>query len=148
MIDGDLLDVNDPTQVTDAGRMLADVHEALAAYPAQVGRGRPKSEEQLVHNDFRSANVLHDGTRITAVLDLEEVTYETRVADLARAAVLLGTRYRNWRPAPEDVRELFIASYDAHAKVSLTKAERDALDGLIAANLAKPWWSAAAHPVE
>ena len=78
VIDGDLLDVGDPAQVTEAGRMLATLHEALAAYPHPIDGGRSTQKEQLVHNDFRSANVLHDGTGITAVLDFDEVTYRSK----------------------------------------------------------------------
>jgi homoserine kinase type II len=78
--------------------MLATVHDALAAYPHQTPRGGVRPEpKQLVHNDFRSANILHEGTKITAVLDLEELTYDTRVADLAKSAVLLVNMER---PAP------------------------------------------------
>jgi len=96
MVEGDLLSVDDAGHVDEAGRMLAMLHQALADYPGQVGGGGRGGRKQLVHNDFRSANVLHDGTRISAVLDFEEVTYETRAADIAKAAVLLATRYRNW----------------------------------------------------
>lgn len=141
VIEGDLLDINDPAQVADAGRMLAAVHEALASYPDQVGGRRPREREQLVHNDFRSANILHDGTSITAVLDLEEVKYGTRVADLARAAVLLGTRYRHWRPASQDVRAAFVAAYNEHARAALTNAEREEFEELVAANLKENWWA-------
>ena len=94
VVDGDLLDVDDPGQVTEAGRLLARLHGTLALYPHRIDGGGPTGNDQLVHNDFRSANLLHDGTRISAVLDFEEVTYGTRVADLARATVLLGTRVR------------------------------------------------------
>jgi homoserine kinase type II len=73
--------------------MPATLHEALAAYPHRIDGGRPTGQQQLVHNDFRSANILHGGTSITAVLDFEDVTYRTRVVDLAKATVLLGTRY-------------------------------------------------------
>lgn len=66
---------------------------------------------QLVHNDFRSANVLWDGGRITAVLDFEEVGLDHPVADLAGAAVLLGTRFRNWGPVSARTREVFVAGY-------------------------------------
>ena len=66
--------------------MLATVHEALAAYPHRVDGGRPARHEQLVHDDFRSANILHDGATISAVLDLEEVRYDARVADLITKA--------------------------------------------------------------
>jgi len=141
VLDGDLLDITDPEHVTDAGRMLAAVHEALASYPHRVGRGGPKGREQLVHNDFRSANVLHDGTRITAVLDLEEVTYGTRIADLARASVLLGTRYRNWRPTTDDVRDAFVTAYGEHAQAALTQAEREQFDELVLMNLNQKWWA-------
>jgi homoserine kinase type II len=142
VLDGDLLDVGDLGQVTDAGRMLAAVHEALASYPDHVGGRGPNGREQLVHNDFRSANILHDGSRITAVLDLEEVAYGTRIADLARAAVLLGTRYRQWRPTSEEVRETFVAAYSEHAQAALTDVDRKDLDELIAANLKQKWWQA------
>ncbi|HVF33103.1 MAG TPA: phosphotransferase [Acidimicrobiales bacterium] len=141
VLDGDLLDVGDLSQVADAGRMLSAVHEALASCPHPVGNKGPAGQEQLIHNDFRSANVLHDGTRITAVLDLEEVTYGTRVADLARAAVLLGTRYRAWRPAGEAVREAFVAAYDDCAEIPLTAADREEFDRLVAENLKQKWWA-------
>ena len=125
VVDGALLDVEDPTQVTEAGRMLASLHETLAVYPHGIDGGWPNRPNQLVHNDFRSANLIHDGARISAVLDLEEVTYDTRVADLAKAAVLLGTRYRNWRPTSQDVREAFVAAY--HDEAPLTRTETNEL---------------------
>lgn len=81
--------------------MMATLHEAMAAYPFRIDAGPSARHEQLVHNEFRSANLLHDGTRITAVLDFEEVTYRPRVADLAKASVLLGTRYRDWSPTDQ-----------------------------------------------
>ncbi len=125
VVDGDLLDVEDPTQVTEAGRMLASLHETLAVYPHRIDGSGPTQHGQLVHNDFRSANLLHDGTRLRAVLDLEEVTYDTRVADLAKATVLLGTRYRNWGPTSRDVREAFVAAY--HDEAPLTGMEQNEL---------------------
>jgi homoserine kinase type II len=142
VIEGDLLDVDDSTHVADAGRMLATLHEALAAYPDRDAWGRPAHQEQLVHNDFRAANILHDGTRVTAVLDFEEVTYAPRVADLAKAAVLLATRYRNWQPANPDVREAFVAAYNEHAETGLTTTERETFEALVAENLRQKWWVA------
>jgi homoserine kinase type II len=50
VIDGDLLDIGDPAQVTEAGQMLATLHEALAAYPHRIDGGRSTRQEQLVHN--------------------------------------------------------------------------------------------------
>jgi homoserine kinase type II len=140
VIDGDLLDVGDPAQVTEAGQMLATLHEALAAYPHRIDGGRStRRREQLVHNDFRSANILHDGTSITAVLDFEEVTYRTRVADLAKATVLLGTRYHNWRPTSPLVQEAFVAAYGGQAP--LTSAEQNELQRGITAVLRDLGWA-------
>lgn len=140
VLDGELLDVEDAAQVDDAGRMLAIVHEHLASYSGRVGRRRPKARQQLVHNDFRSANILHDGTRITAVLDLEEITYATRVADLARSAVLLGTRYRDWGPTSEQVRAAYVAAYNDQACAPLTDAEAQELERRTAAVLESLGW--------
>ena len=139
VVDGDLLDVDHPTQVTEAGRILANLHETLAAYPHRIDGGGPAQRTQLVHNDFRSANLLYDGTRISAVLDLEEVTYDTRVADLAKASVLLGTRYRNWGPTSHDVREAFVAAY--HGEAPLTRTEQNELQRGITAILNHFGWT-------
>jgi homoserine kinase type II len=121
VIDGDLLDVGDPAQVTEAGRMLATLHEELAAYPHGIDGGWSTGHKQLVQNDFRSANILHDGTSITALLDFEDATYRTRVADLAKASVLLGTRYHNWGPTSQLVREAVVAAYRDLAPLSRTE---------------------------
>ena len=119
--------------------MLATLHEALAAYPHRIGGGRSTQQEQLVHNDFRSANILHDGTSITAVLDFEEVTYRTRVADAAKATVLLGTRYHDWGPTSQLVPEAFVAAY--HDQAPLTSAEQNELQSGITAILKKFGWT-------
>jgi homoserine kinase type II len=139
VIEGDLLDVGDPAQVTDAGQMLATLHGALAAYPHRIGGGGPTGRQQLVHNDFRSANILHSGTSITAVLDFESVTYRTRVADLAQATVLLGTRYRDWGPTSEVVREAFVTAYVDQA--ALTSTEQNELRRSIAGVLKHFGWA-------
>lgn len=141
VLEGNLLDVDDPAQVADAGRMLAIVHEQLAAYPHPVGRRRPRAQQQLVHNDFRSANILHDGTKITAVLDLEEITYEPRVADIAKSAVLLGTRYRDWGPTSKDVRTAYVAAYNDQARNPLTSAEEQQLEDRTAVVLTSMGWT-------
>lgn len=65
----------------------------------------------VVHNDFRSANVLSNGTRITAVLDFEEISYDYRVVDLAHAGVVLGTRYRLWQPISDETRQTLVEGY-------------------------------------
>lgn len=94
-----------------------------------------------MHNDFRSANILHDGTRISAVLDFEEITYGTRVADIARSAVLLATRHRDWGPTSEAVRTAYVRAYDSHAHDPLTPSERRELDARMAAHLQYFGWS-------
>jgi homoserine kinase type II len=139
VVDGGLLDVVDPAQVTEAGQMLATLHDAMAAYPQCIDGGPSSRHEQLVHNDFRSANVLHDGTNITAVLDFEEVTYQTRVADLGKAAVLLGTRYRDWGSTSQIVREAFVAAYCDRA--ALSNAEQIELHRHITAVEKKFGWA-------
>lgn len=139
VIDGDLLDVRDPAQVAEAGRMLARLHDAMAAYPRCIGGGPSAQHSQLVHNDFRSANVLHDGTRITAVLDFDEVTYRSRVSDLAKATVLLGTRFHDWGPTSQLVREAFVGAYCGQAP--LTNAEQNQLQGGIEAVMRHFGWA-------
>jgi len=139
VIDGDLLDADDPVPVNEAGRMLATLHEALDAYPHPIDGARLTRPGQLVHNDFRSANILHDGTTITAVLDFEEVTCRTRVADLAKATVLLGTRYHHWAPTSPVIREAFVAAYRDQAP--LTSAEQNELQHGITAVLGHFGWT-------
>ena len=139
VVDGELLDVTDAVQLREAGHMLATLHESLAAYPHRLQRKKQGEDQQLVHNDFRSSNILHDGRRISAVLDFEEITYDTRVADVAKSTVYLGTRYRDWGPMTRDEREAFVASYTACAP--LAAAERRELDRRIAAGLDERGWS-------
>ncbi len=139
VIDGDLLDVDDPAQVTEAGHMLATLHETLAAYPHRIDGARSTRHDQLVQNDFRSANILHDSTSITAVLDFETATYRTRVADLAQATILLGTRYHNWGPTSPLVREAFIDAY--RDQTPLTSAEQNELQRYITTGLKHFGWA-------
>lgn len=65
----------------------------------------------LVHLDFRSANVLWDRDRVTAILDFEEAGVDYLVNDLAKAAVLLGTRFRGWGPVSLETHATFAAGY-------------------------------------
>ena len=68
---------------------------------------------QLVHFDFRSANILVAGGEITALLDFEEARHEHPLVDLARSAVLLGTRFHDWGPVPHKVHAEFLAGYQS-----------------------------------
>ncbi|WJJ14386.1 phosphotransferase (plasmid) [Prescottella equi] len=95
----------------EASRRLADSRARLPALD---------DPPQLVHNDFRAANILTRGSRVVGVLDFDEVTIEHRVHDLAQPSVYLETLFRNWGPAPgyESVRPL-------------TRAEAQWLDTLV-----------------
>jgi homoserine kinase type II len=81
-------------------RMVADAPEGVLP-------------SQLVHGDFRSANVLCFGSKVAAVLDFEEARLDHRVVELARSAVLLGTRFRNWGPVSAEVRSWFVDGYQS-----------------------------------
>lgn len=95
--------------------VVAGSHDLLAQLeegaPAQLaGQALPA---QLVHHDFRAANLIWDGEQIAAVLDFEELRWGWRVEDLAWAAVHLGTLFHDWGPVPPAVHELFLNAYRA-----------------------------------
>jgi len=77
---------------------------------------------QLVHGDYRSANIFVDGTRILAVIDFEEARIDHRIAELARSAVLLGTRFHNWAPVPADVHATLLDGYAFHGRLTPIEA--------------------------
>ena len=77
---------------------------------------------QLVHFDFRSANILCADGEITAVLDFEEARYDHPLVELARAMTLLGTRYHNWGPVPVEVHTQFLAGYQTVHPLTPTEA--------------------------
>ena len=66
---------------------------------------------QLVHDDFRAANLLVREGRLVGVLDFDEVTCDHPVSDLAKASVYLGTWFRHWRPTPDTARRQLRAGY-------------------------------------
>jgi homoserine kinase type II len=76
---------------------------------------------QLLHGDYRSANILVAGSRIVAVIDFEEARIDHRVTELARSAVLLGTRFHDWGPVPARVHATLLEGYESHRR--LTPAE-------------------------
>jgi hypothetical protein len=49
--------------------MLAMLHRAPAAHPEPCAGASPIAGQQLVHGDLRSANILHEGREISAILD-------------------------------------------------------------------------------
>ena len=67
---------------------------------------------QLVHGDFRAANVLTRGTQVIAVLDFEEMRFDSPVGELARSAVMLGTLFHDWGPVSPQVHEALLEGYE------------------------------------
>lgn len=78
---------------------------------------------QLGHHDFRSANVLCSGAEVAAVIDFEEARFDHRVVELARSAVLLGTRFHNWGPVSAEVHTEFLAGYQSVRPLTPLEAE-------------------------
>lgn len=77
---------------------------------------------QLVHGDFRSANVLCAGSGVAAVIDFEEARIDSPIVELARSAVLLGTRFHHWGPVSPDVHAGFLDGYQCKRRLSPTEA--------------------------
>lgn len=84
---------------------------------------------QLVHGDVRSANIMCAGGEVTAFLDLEDARVDHPVVELARASVMLGTRFREWAPVTADVRTALRRGYESRRP--LTEAEADWWDTLV-----------------
>jgi len=78
-------------------------------------------EPQLVHNDYRAANILTSGSTVVGVLDFDELAVGQPVGDLAYASVYLSTLFTNWRPTPSAVQQQLRAGYESVR--SLTLAE-------------------------
>jgi homoserine kinase type II len=103
--------------------IVAGSRELLATLQGEALPAASRLPVQLIHHDFRAANLIWDGEKIAAPLDFEELRWGYRVEDLAWAAVHLGTRFRNWGPVPEEVHALFLGTY--RAEMALT-ADEDA----------------------
>jgi homoserine kinase type II len=78
---------------------------------------------QLVHGDYRSANILCRGNEIAAVIDFEEARFDHRIVELARSAVLLGTRFHHWGPVSAQVRTVFLDGYRSGSELSEGEAQ-------------------------
>ena len=96
--------------------------ESLRRRLASLPSGATLPPPQLVHLDIRSANLLCDGDRISAILDFEEAGIDHPVDDLAKAAVLLGTRFRHWGPVPSETHAAFVAGYQGVRVLSAPEA--------------------------
>ena len=86
-------------------------------------------EPQLVHNDYRAANILTSGSTIVGVLDFDELSVGQPVGDLAYASVYLSTLFTDWRPTPTAVRQQLRAGYESVR--ALTLAEGRWYDALV-----------------
>lgn len=87
---------------------------ALDALRQLVG-DMPEDEmpHQLVHGDYRAANILCDGSAVTAVIDFEEARLDHCIVEVTRSAVMLGTLFRNWGPVPGTVHAEFRSGYES-----------------------------------
>lgn len=95
---------HDPGRAPGASTRLAVL---LTDLPA------PSEAPQLIHGDFRAANLLVRGGQIAAVLDFDDVRTDHRVADLAQASTYLVTLFRHWGPTPVPARAALRAGYEA-----------------------------------
>lgn len=98
-------------------RMASMAHlleQAKRLAPASLGT-------QLVHGDYRAANLLWQAGQLAAVLDFEEVRWGYRINDLAWATVHLGTRYHNWGLVAPEVHQAFLSSYAAVQPLTATE---------------------------
>jgi homoserine kinase type II len=110
-----------------AGHLPVAARETLRRLVA--GAPPDRLPRQLVHLDFRAANILCARGEVAAIIDFEEAQHDHPLVELARAAVLLGTRYHNWGPTPAEVRAEFLNGY--RSERPLTPAEADWLDILV-----------------
>ena len=97
-----------------AAPLAESLRRRLASMPSDTSLPPP----QLVHLDIRSANLICDGDRLSAILDFEEAGIDHPVDDLAKAVVLLGTRFRHWGPVPPETQATFVAGYRAVRELS------------------------------
>ena len=84
---------------------------------------------QLVHHDFRAANILTHASDVVGVLDFDEVRWDHPLVDLAQASVYLGTRFTDWGPTPVSVRQQLAEGYATVCP--LTSADRRWLEALV-----------------
>lgn len=110
---------------------------------------------QLLHGDYRAANILCAGARVLAIIDFEEARFDHPIAELARSAVMLGTKFRNWGPVSSSVRADFLAGYESERRLSAVESRWwDILVGWYSLTMIPPdhdptgWRAAAAEHLE
>lgn len=77
---------------------------------------------QLVHGDFRAANLLCIDSGVAAVIDFEEARLDQPISELARSAVLLGTRFHDWGPVSSDVHKALLDGYQSVRELTTAEA--------------------------
>jgi homoserine kinase type II len=105
-----------------AGDRVASLAESLRRRLACLPSDTTLPPPQLVHLDIRSANLLCNGDRVSAILDFEETGIDHPIDDLAKAVVLLGTRFRHWGPVPPETHATLVAGYRAVRELSSPEA--------------------------
>ncbi|GAA4178670.1 phosphotransferase [Gryllotalpicola koreensis] len=103
-----------PDHVPEAAR--AALRRRVDAAPAD------ELPVQLVHFDYRAANILWTSGEVAAILDFEEAWLDHRVVELARSAVLLGTVFHDWSPVSTEVRNRFRAGYESESPLTVVEA--------------------------
>ena len=88
-----------------------------------------EEKAQLVHRDYRAANILTRDSQIVGILDFDDVQVDHRVSDLAQASVYLSTLFKEWGPTSETTRLALREGYESVRP--LTSAERQWLDVLV-----------------
>lgn len=106
---------------SDAKHLPAAADDTLRQLLTAVPHDEPPT--QLGHHDIRSANVICANAEVAAVLDFEGLTLDHRIVELARSAVMLGTRFRNWGPVPANVRTEFLAGYQSVRRLTAIEAD-------------------------
>ncbi len=99
-----------------------DLLASLSAIERRLTKlGSVELTTQLIHYDYRAANILWRDGQIAAVLDFEEARWGYRVHDLAWAAIHLGTRFHHWGPVATEVHQTFLASYTSIQPLTATE---------------------------
>lgn len=136
----------DPELIGSARTPASDLHEQVQTWldsadartiPAAAERLRSRlaalkaidTDPQLIHNDYRAANILTTDSRIAAVLDFDEIAWDHRVCDVAHACVYLTTLFTEWQPTPSRTRQTFVDGYQSVRP--LTGPEQDWLEVLV-----------------
>lgn len=86
-------------------------------------------QPQLVHRDFRAANILTRDSKVVGILDFDDVQVDHRVNDLAQASVYLSTLLTEWGPTIKTARQALREGYESVRP--LTPSESQWLEVLV-----------------